>query len=261
MSKKPQTRITVSARGTQSLLLSIAQNANGSLYVKPATADTVILPSGRYGVKDERYSIHRSDAGDAIGSTFHYHLVTENGPRTDGYLFTTAIRNGRVAFLYAQLFRDLATKPVAVPSRDRDIGINLPGYNSKFASLIMTVFVGPPGEAGGITPSERFTTERIQFDHFSIILAYAYSRQPSGNEGRTLHLATGLSRNGERSPHLLGQPDDGYNPAQATGFAEAYLMMLHDARTSMRWNDAGGSPILQRIVHASAARGFGPAPV
>ena len=260
MAKKPQTRVIIQAGSRRSLVLSVKQNSNGSLFVRPATAPLVTLEEGQFEVVDERYSIHRSDSGGAQGNTFHYHLVTKNGPSKDGYFFTNGVKQGRAALLYAQLFRDLEERPVAITARPRDQVCNLKSYNPKTASLLMVVFIAPPSGLADIQPSDQFRVERLQFEHFSLLLAYAYSRQPSALEGRTLHVATGFSQDGIRNPGLVGVPDPGYDGAAASDFARAYLMMLNEALAAIRLKHAGGDPIMQRIITAGLSCGFGATP-
>jgi hypothetical protein len=150
MSAPASSRFAVAVKGIPRTLLSVREQDSGRLIVTIQGAGNKLrdlgIPLDQQGtstkhnvrIAHQKFSIHLSD-GSLKHNQLHFHQVSANGEKKDGYHVTNAIGSGRFAPLFAKRYSDLQSS--AYDLKKATNVTKLGAYDTNKFTLVACVFI------------------------------------------------------------------------------------------------------------------------
>lgn len=209
MARKPKTRITVNVGGVERELFSILDRGNGELLLlmKAATALDVPIVEA-VGIKEERYSLHPSDAAmDRDAVSLKYTVQALDGAIQDAVALAKLRSSNEVWCLRASRVGLLNLDRYSSNPGDSDTLISLSSSSTWAGVLVYFIFVGRPDLDEELLSQIGLPFRKLTYSRFSVTVVFGYMNVPAIPNTDYICVATSLPRINREKPSINIETD------------------------------------------------------
>jgi len=149
-------------------------------------------PDEAAAIKGQKYSVHRSLKSEhGVNTLKHTLLFADGRPEVTTRTMTFAVKRGEGKFagLYTAVRPNMREDRYSAPGQLAN-PIDLGEYDPKLGQLFLSVCVGAPDAKFDVPKSPDFRVVQRRYEHFSVVVVFSFSAEPSDERGLLAHFHT-----------------------------------------------------------------------